>query len=166
MNTRIRSIVVAVTLLSLTSGCSGMRNFLFGRGARCGTCSAISGPASNPGYDNRGQAPCSPESQSPCNQSVVGVPHNGCGCNAAYGSAYAGQCECGGETQYTTDPYLSGGTMPYEGQIIGETVTGGQVYPNSVAPIQPDGFDVRARKFDSDGNRILWEEPLPPNTSL
>ncbi len=78
-----------------------------------------------------------------------------------------------------TDPYLTGevgsGVMPYNGQIISDQVVGeqviggqnlgGQSYPSSTAPIQPDNFN--ARKFDSDGNRILWEEPLPQGpTSL
>jgi hypothetical protein len=59
--------------------------------------------------------------------------------------------------------------MPYNGQIIRDTVIdqqpiGGQAYPGT-APIQPDDFS--ARKFDSDGNKILWEEPLPKsNTAL
>lgn len=73
--------------------------------------------------------------------------------------------------QIVTDPYLqghvSGGTM--SDQAYGDQVISGQVYPNAstpiqpVQPVQPDNFN--ARKFDSDGNRILWEEPLPKGTN-
>ncbi len=47
MNTRICSVIASVTLLTLSSGCGGTRNFLFGRGARCGMCrpSAATAPA-------------------------------------------------------------------------------------------------------------------------
>lgn len=64
-----------------------------------------------------------------------------------------------------TDPYLQGGVSggAVSNPIVGEQVIDGQVYPQSVTPVQPDDFS--ARKFDSDGNRILWEEPLPKGTT-
>jgi hypothetical protein len=67
------------------------------------------------------------------------------------------------------DPYTSGaivgGATPYDGQFLGDQVIGGQPVPTPAAPIQADDFS--ARKFDSDGNRILWEQPLPQGaTSL
>jgi len=52
-----------------------------------------------------------------------------------------GDCGCGGATSVVTDPY-----MVQPGQIIdGNTV------------IQEDDFT--ARRFDTDGARIIWEEP-------
>ena len=248
MNTRICSVIASVTLLILSSGCGGTRNFLFGRGARCGACgpSASTAPAytTAPTYGQpqplvsipnapafpaapyqprcrlfggqpRPQQPvaCEPyagcECQNPCGNVYTegcGTCSSGCGtCNSYPGGcgecAVASPCGgCGGGCgggPVVTDPYMSGeiggGSMPYNGQIIsdqviGEQVIGGQViggqviggqviggqviggqviggqgYPSSTAPIQADDF--RARKFDSDGNRILWEEPLPQGTT-
>lgn len=69
--------------------------------------------------------------------------------------------------QVIMDPYLqsevSSGTVGTP--IVSDQIIEGQVYPNTVTPVQPDNFS--ARKFDSDGNRILWEEPIPKgSTSL
>jgi hypothetical protein len=71
-----------------------------------------------------------------------------------------------------SDPYLN--SSPSLGAPPlgpGERIIGTQPIPQNVAPgrsfpaapIQPDGF--QARKFDSDGNKILWEEPLPSGTT-
>lgn len=242
MNTRICSVIASVTLLTLSSGCGGTRNFLFGRGARCGACRpGVTAPAytSAPTYGptqpvvttpNAGVGPVGPYQprwrlfgRQPRYQTPVATaPTGGCGCNGyqgdicgghAYadncccgdhGVTYGGDCHCGGGCggcggcaggggcggcgggrgcggyggfadgygQVVTDPYLQGdivgGTMPYNGQIISDPAVGGQViggqgYPSSPAPIQSDNFN--ARKFDSDGNRILWEEPLPQGTT-
>ncbi len=132
MNTRICSVVATVTLLMMTTGCSGMRNFLFGRGARCGS--------SNPAPAAQ-QQPCGGNTYAPqmnCNPGVVSVPQGGCGtCGETYGSAYLGGCGCG--TTYSNDPYMSGevmGSMPYPGQVIDVTegVVGGDNFGPRVAP--------------------------------
>lgn len=187
MNTRTFSVVVFASLLTLTSGCGGVRNFLFGRGARCGLCQK-----GTPQFGNTMQAPApygpaaaptcqTPPYQAPSwNHGVATAPSAGCGCNDyagstcgqcqsnTYGSAYGGSCGCGvfgGYENVVADPYMSGqvvnGTVYGGGQIISDTVVGGptvggQVYPSP--PVQNDNF--QARKFDSDGNRILWEEPI------
>ena len=126
---------------------------------------------------------------------IGGQAHAGnpCGSCADYGMTYgggecAGECssecssECGGGCgggcgnvvggygPVVTDPYTNGGivggSVPYNG-VVGEQVIGGQVYPGTTAPIQSDNFDTRvnSQKFDSDGNRILWEQPLPQGTT-
>ena len=183
MNNRIFPVIAVVTLMALSSGCSGMRNFLFGRGARCGLCNTLSNVT--PQFGNTMQAPYGQQTYAP--QSAA--PSRGCGLTRLFGRGQAnaaptcgpcgeghvmqyGDCgcgnvcgnSCGGGTYggVVTDPYMSGqvidGSMPYEGQIVGEST-----YPGSAAPIQSDDFS--ARKFDSDGNRILWEEPLPPGVT-
>jgi hypothetical protein len=105
-------------------------------------------------------------------------PADGCGCNDYAGNAYDGavysgrpcgtcgnlnDCGCGGTVggygPAVNDPYMLGGGQIIGEQVIGGQVIGGQAYPSPTAPIQSDDFS--ARKFDSDGNRILWEEPLP-----
>tara|TARA_R110002049_G_scaffold27321_2_gene94300 strand:+ start:538325 stop:538669 length:345 start_codon:yes stop_codon:yes gene_type:complete len=111
---------------------------------------------------------------------MVSMPQASCGCNgyvdggsATYGSAYGGDCQCQSYGGVVSDPYLSSGTVvPYGEQIIGEQILGEQIvgdqviggtsYPNGSAPIQSEW---QARKFDTDGNKILWEEPLPPGAT-
>jgi len=157
MNTRICSVVMVVTLVSLSSGCSGMRNFLFGRGARCGLCNSNPGGMTGPQFGNTMQAPCG---CGPTGQPYAG-PSQGCG-TEQYGPApYAGggySCgSCGAQPSADcgcgyADPYMSSG-------VIG-IPQGGQVAP----PIQGDDFS--ARRFDNDGSRIIWEEPYSNGTSL
>ncbi len=194
MNTRICSFIAVVTIVSLSSGCSGMRNFLFGRGARCGLCNSSSNPMPAPAYGAPAQAPCGQAQSGPapcaqpaptcptqgCFGNMMGAPADGCGCNSYAGNVYdsqvyagrpcgtcgtAGDCGCGGVVDsyapVINDPYMQGGVISgtVDGQIVGEQIIGGQPYPSTTAPVQADNFS--ARKFDSDGNRILWEEPLP-----
>ena len=86
---------------------------------------------------------------------------------------YAGDCGCNAPGHYgpnvVSDPYLS--SEYHGGQVIGESVIGSPVVEGGVigtpalpsVPVQTDDFT--ARKVDSDGNKILWEEPLPPGTT-
>lgn len=165
MNTRILSIVAVVTLVSTSSGCSGMRNFLFGKGARCGLCNSTPGGSPGPQFGNTMQAPCGAPS---CGQPLAGPspgyagPPQGCGSDGYASGPYAGggyscgtcgtpmsgDCGCG-----YSDPYMSGGTVGVP-----------QSAPTMVPQIQGDDFS--ARRFDNDGSRILWEEPYYGGTSL
>ncbi len=159
MNNRICAVIATATLLTLLSGCSGLRNRLFGRGARCGLCSRLSGPTSA----SCGPAPCEP--QQPCNQNAAPAPYTSAGqcgsCGQTYGAAdglaYGGGCGC---NQSAADPYLStwsNGSTPYDGQIINYGVTGdGVVVGNGTT--YSDGFVPR---IDAQGNQILGEQPLP-----
>lgn len=200
MNIRIGSIMMAATLIATSTGCGTMKNFLFGRGARCGLCSSLPIPK----FGNMASAPCStglcpsspvaapayapaPAYQSPiCNSApIAGSP---CGCenyaDHSHGSEIysSGMCGCGqhggqsyGDETYlgesygpiSSDPYLNSGQI-IEGSVpnYGQPIPNGTSYPlNStpqsypIVPSQSDGF--QARKVDSDGNKILWEEPLP-----
>lgn len=113
MNRRVFTIVLFVTIVPLGTGCSGMKNFIFGRGAPCGIC-------------NRGALP------------MTGS-HDPCGCPP--------------------------GTHTYRG--IGESVCGQEYLDPYTQPNAPaDGFS--ARKFDSDGSQIIWEEtePVEPEKNL
>jgi hypothetical protein len=105
-----------------------------------------------------------------CGDSYVG---GGCGCesNLHYGSADYG---INGYDMGTVDPYSNGaslGTLVPGQQYNGETVIDAQPIPQGGVPVQsyPSSPNVsdgnwQARKFDSDGNKILWEEPLPSGT--
>ncbi|MCG8653556.1 MAG: hypothetical protein MI861_27210 [Pirellulales bacterium] len=125
MNARIGSIVatVTLTLLTLTSGGCGMRQFFFGRGAQCGTCGYPAAPQPNYNTAPRGPyQPASPQAGCGC-QNYSGVAANQCGtCGQIYSSALPGTCGCNGE--YVLDPYQSGTLLPMDGQIIDNEVTG------------------------------------------
>ncbi|WP_222436145.1 hypothetical protein [Rubripirellula reticaptiva] len=130
-----------------------------------GTCGLA--PTVSPSY----APPFAPTYQAP--QSVVTAPP--CGCqqyadNSCPSDVYSsGTCGCGnpiggyssdsyGPSNYApsvSDPYLSSGQiMGDSGYSLGAPV---ESYPSS--PI-PTG-EWNARKIDTDGNQILWEEPLP-----
>ena len=144
MNTRIYTVIAIMTLMSFSTGCTGIKNFLFGRGARCGLCN-LGGLA--PQFGNAMQAP---NGQTPCQQP-------GCGCNGN-GQVYSAQScgGCGVNNYGVADPYQSGqvmgGAIPQSGQVMG----------GSGVSIQADSFN--ARRFDNDGSRILWEEPVNSNS--
>ncbi len=65
----------------------------------------------------------------------------------------------------------------YNGGVIQGQVMPGNSYPGNAAPVQQDDFDPRpssnypgqenyqTRKFDTDGKKILWEEPLPAGSN-
>ena len=147
MNTRICSVIAIMTLVTFSSGCTGIKNFLFGRGARCGLCS---GGSVAPQFGNAMQAPnpSGPYQQSAggCNGQVYSAqPCNGCGATAP------NNCGCG--NYGVADPYQSGQMIPQNGQMMG----------GAGGPMQTDSFN--ARKFDADGSRILWEES-PASNSL
>ena len=86
----------------------------------------------------------------PCGNGYAADP---CGSGYAAGtSGYGGDVSGYGTVR---DPYLNGyadgATIPYEGQVI-EGVT------------SPDNF--QARRFDSDGNVIIYEDPMPPGAVI
>ena len=139
MNTRICSVIAIMTLVSFSTGCTGIKNFLFGRGARCGLCN---GGSLAPQFGTAMQAPNPNGScQQPAGyngQVYSAQPCGGCG------STVPNHCGCG--NYGVADPYQSGEVIPQNGQVMGGTGV----------PMQTDGFN--ARKFDTDGSRILWEE--------
>lgn len=175
MNNRTGPVIAVLMLTMLSSGCARTRTFLFGRGARCGAPNQASAPAyssPSPGpcaqtrpyqptpyqAPMRYQAPMSYQPQMPYQYQAPACsppPQElGCGCGYEYSPPvyYGGSCPTCGEV--VSDPYLSGGAIPYDGQIIGS-----EIISDGTVPIQPDDFE--ARKFDSDGNPIIWEAPLP-----
>ena len=162
MMARIFPILTVATLLTLTTGCSGMQSFLFGRGARCGLCNRLStagqalnpfapapgsqptcnqSPYAQPGY---GQAPRGVSPQAP----AYGVPHPGAyatapGCNSCVGSGtHGGDCGCGNVVHG-----YRGVIDPYSDVYYGDD------------GIPTDGFYPR----DSNGLPILGEDVPAPD---
>ncbi|TWT93044.1 hypothetical protein [Neorhodopirellula pilleata] len=190
MSIRTFTIVTLVIVTSSATGCGGMRNFLFGRGAQCGLCNRIGavGNAINPlapapgiapstcgappsrgcGLFNRNPAPvyappvaCSPV---PCGDECVGSGYGYGGyVDGGYVSGMPGDCQTcapygGYESGAVHDPYLSapviGNEYPVDGYSGGGIPSEGWYQ----RPTTPYG----ARKFDSQGDEIISESPLPP----
>jgi len=167
MNKRMMTVLMAGLLVTTVSGCGRMRNFLFGRGARCGLCNQVSLPP-NPLLPRA--VPAAPQ----CNQPTYVQPQYGqpqaapapgpCSCspapcNNACGSGYA-------PNAYGTDSYGPGvcGSGVGQGTVMpGQPIYGGEWTPRegyqSNYPVDP--YD-NGYKIDKDGARILNEEPLPP----
>ncbi|MEM9585786.1 MAG: hypothetical protein AAGA03_00780 [Planctomycetota bacterium] len=164
MNARILPVVLTLTLLSLTTGCSGMRNFFFGRGASCGLCNRLStaGQALNP-FAPAPTAPAIAPPQAPCNT-----------CPAPYASGYAAaptyapapQVDCGCAPGYIGSG-VYGSACPSDVCGSGEVVGGyGAVYGDvGSGVILGDNFQSRnyaAQRVDERGDVIISEDPLPP----
>ncbi len=165
MNNRFILVVMTAAVVTTTSGCTPFRNFFFGRGAECGLCNRLSTPL-------RRQAPPA-AAQPTCNQPLAAQPRyvpqpSVYGCNpnpCATGYVPAGQTM----RAYPADPYCCGTGYAAGGIVDGQ----GYVQPYSgvwqPAPTDAQGYrtnymgypDVGYR-VDEDGNRIVYEDPLPP----
>jgi hypothetical protein len=119
---------------------------------------------------------------------MVVAPPAGCGCEVAP-PVYAPEPVCGFESYggFINDPYLSGGVVTEgvvgngvivdngmvidngmvmgDGMVMGEYPSGTSIQGTTV----PDNFSTRidsqgyqSNKYDTDGARIISEEPLPP----
>lgn len=155
MNNRIAMIIVAGGLLFGTTGCSGMRDFLFGRGARCGLCRPLSSPILN------SVAPAAPCGPSPVYAPVQSYPQAYAGnCTTCYAPSV--DCGCGSEgiihSGIASDPYLNPTGVVSSGMMDSGVVVGSP----GIVPSGPvnDG-NWTARRYDTDGNMIISEDPLP-----
>lgn len=151
MNKQLATVVATLSLLVSTGGCSGMRNFLFGRGAACGSCASANptyglAPPADPGC---GYEPTCGYEQAPgpfaCLRGGYGKSQGQQTCNAGP------DCGCGGATgahmpsnvDYygagVNDPYAQGGEV-IQDQVIGNGYNGypieGQVVPDGFVPGQ------------------------------
>jgi hypothetical protein len=175
MNKRIGAVIAVATLVTLSTGCCGMKNFCFGRGARCGLCTKLSNV--RPQFGNVLQAPCGqtpytqPQYAAPayqdaaqgeceCNQHAAPAYADSGACGTCYGSSYGNSADNYGPV--VADPYLNGEVIHGGGQVYGSPVEGSPVYGNPGSTIDDFNSRVNSRKVDADGNKILWEEPLPP----
>lgn len=177
MKNRVVIVVTVVCLVSTSTGCGTVRNFLFGRGARCGQCSLLSRPSSLTG----GAVAAAPTCNTPTYVQpsfTANLDQGSCGCNGTISADTCGSGVIGSGSSYGPvldgSPVVSGyPTDPYSGTVIGSSVLPGTVYGGG--PIYGDNFYPADRassfyggypetgyKVDRDGNRILYEEPLPP----
>tara|TARA_R110002073_G_scaffold6540_9_gene38475 strand:- start:9289 stop:9867 length:579 start_codon:yes stop_codon:yes gene_type:complete len=179
MNTRFVSVVASVMLLLVSSGCGTLRQFWFGRGARCGLCNTTQSilPA-RPGLLSQA-APCAPAPYAPVvpqpQVPLAVAPNAGCECNTyagpelGCGSEVAAKCpNCNSVSsgygsdvgsygyQSSRDQYGNVVNDPYlQGEIVGSSVyDNGTIYGNPSNIISDD--------FDARGDRIISRDPLPP----
>lgn len=155
MNVRFVAIVATVTIVATSGGCSGMRNFLFGRGAACGVC-----PSQGPAYGMPGpelgcgmEPGCGYEPVCGHEGGHVGGLRRGCGLFGGGTCNGSDSCGCGSQghgyapnsygaySGVVNDPYAFGG------EVIGSEAIGGPYngYPGAVYPgtIVGDNFDTR-----------------------
>ncbi|MEL6109732.1 MAG: hypothetical protein AAFU85_27290 [Planctomycetota bacterium] len=150
MNNRILLVVTTAAVLSTSTGCGVFRNFLFGRGARCGLCNRLSAPAQQ-------TAPAAIPAAPTCNTPTYVQPQQPqahCGCN---NYVPANPCD-----PYLTQNHACGPVG--SGAILGDApIYGDGFQPRSQSSLRPS-VDPYAQgyKVDNDGARIIHEDPLPP----
>lgn len=178
MNFRLITVMTAVLVITTSSGCSGMRNFLFGRGAACGNCPTPGMTAGiEPGCGHEqgcghefgcGHEPGCGHEASPGWRPMSGL-HGGCGLFRGAGICNGSSaCNCGGRAPQGYQSGFSGmGSDPYSsypGEIVGSEIIGdtyggypGAVTPGNVVPgtISGDNFGARS------GERIIGVDPQP-----
>ncbi len=194
MNTRFVTTVTSVLLLSVSSGCCNLKQFWFGRGAKCGLCNKLSGPpkltfpalpqvAAPQPYAPVMPQPyaVAPQASCPCTEHprTYFQPEPGCGMEVAadcprcnqYGSAYGdivGDIGHGSSVDsygpVVHDPYL-------QNDIVGSSVMPyeGQIIGSPTyngAPVYSGQGIAPADSFDARGDRIINAEPLPPGATL
>lgn len=134
MKIQVVALVAALTIVTTSTGCSGMRNFLFGRGAACGICPsqapAHQAPTYLPpaaelgcgyepscgyepgcGYEgNVGQAPRLFGSHRGCGLLGGGLCNGSSGCNCGSGPSHSmGNYGAHGFGGMVNDPYMMDG---------------------------------------------------------
>lgn len=179
MNTRIFSIVVAATLMTVSTGCSGMRNFLFGRGARCGLCSSATAPA--PAYTSPAPTYTAPAPNQyqpapysvPANQYAAPAPcqsappayqnqRSRCGLRNWFGwgrnVSPPAQAPCQGGCQgYSPCTSCYGSDYLGDGGSIGDCGCGGDCGSGGATSIVTDPYMVQPGQI-IDGNTVIQED--------
>ena len=156
MKTRFLTIIATLTVLSVTPGCGVLRQFWFGRGARCGNGALTQGPLANLRNRVQQQGQVALPTTGTCQQQpVVAAPGTlagpNCGCAPAYAGAVCGhesacglESACGIESYggVINDPYLNGGIVSggvvnggiVDGGIVNGGIVGGEIIGGSIAP--------------------------------
>ncbi len=164
MNFRLITMMTAVLVTTAGSGCSGMRNFLFGRGAACGANCAT------PGYVEPGcghEIACGTEvgcgTELGCGHEPAPAPHGFGGCGLLKGLGICkGSDACGCGNHGSGSGYYSGyapmGSDPYaryEGEVVGSEVIG-ETYGGYPGPVVREGIV---------GETVLPGTTIVPGTS-
>ncbi|MEO1614258.1 MAG: hypothetical protein AAFV88_00325 [Planctomycetota bacterium] len=153
MNKRLVMVLLSMTVITTSSGCAPFRNFFFGRGAKCGLCTRITAPFQKSApLAAPAAAPCqTPTYVQPLPQPCAPAPQCGCGPGTyqGYGPAVPGTTG----SMYAPDPYMN------------NVVPNQPIYGDSFVPRTLDyqsNYPSQGYKLDKNGDRIIYEEPLPP----
>jgi hypothetical protein len=161
MNVRFVALIATVAVITTSSGCSGMRNFLFGRGAACGVC-----PSQGPGYGLPGpelgcgmEPGCGYEPTCGHEPPRFGGLRRGCGLFGGGICRGSDSCGCGANAHpgvtsgYGAFPGVVNDPYMYDGAVIGSEMIGGPYngYPNTIV----------GDNFDSRGGQIMSVDPTP-----
>jgi hypothetical protein len=163
MNKQLATVLATVSLLVVTSGCSGMKNFLFGRGAACGSC----------GSANAGNTMAPPEAgcgyEPTCGHEGMPAPQPRSGCRLFNGkqTCNAGpNCECGG----STGAYMPSNVDYYGGEVHDPYAYGGEVIGSEVMGNGYNGYPVQGQvvpdNFDTRGGIITSPAPVTGGSVL
>lgn len=189
MNFRLITVMTAVLAIATSSGCSGMRGFLFGRGAACGNCPTPGMTAGiEPGCGHEmgcghelgcghemgcGLEPGCGREASPGWRPMSGL-HGGCGlfrgagiCNGSSACSCGGRAPQGYQSGYQgmgVDPYAT-----YSGEIVGSEIVGetyggypGAVTPGTIVPGTVVPGTISGDNFSPrSGERIIGVDPQP-----
>ncbi|MCO8121494.1 hypothetical protein NHH03_07080 [Stieleria sp. TO1_6] len=177
MNNRIVTLVMAAALVTTTTGCGPIRNFLFGQGAQCGLCNRVAAPfqplapsavpagprCNTPTYLQPRFAPqqqrcaperCAPERYGPAPY-AQGPSQGSCGCNQSPCQT-PNQCNsCGNGSGYgpSGETVINGyGYDPYSSDVIGNGVVSDTVIEGQ--PIYSDTW--MPAPLDSSGVRANY----------
>ncbi len=153
------ALVAALTIVTTATGCSGMRNFLFGRGASCGIC-PTQGPACQqtpawtpptpelgcgfepgcgmePGCGHEGSFGHNHRGLRGCGLLGGGLCNGSSGCNC--GSSFSGSH--GAHSGNFSDPYAFGGS-PVGSEFVVDPYNG---YPQTIYPGSTSGGEWQGR---------------------
>lgn len=176
MKNRMILVVMTATLISTSTGCGPIRNFLFGRGAGCGLCNRLAAPA--PFLRGPAAVPAAPTCNTPTYiQPGYAAPQTDCGCPTPCQSADVCGNASGYGPVYQPGEVISGyGADPYNVAPVP-----GAIYPSTIVPGYSDDFGPRSSvigsgtvtsqypnwsgqgyRTDKHGDRIIHEDPLPP----
>jgi hypothetical protein len=189
MNIRIVATVAILAVMATSGGCSGMRNFLFGRGAACGPgpaaavpmyglpgiergCGMERGCGFEPGCGYElgcGYEPGCGYEATPRHRPFAGL-RGGCGLLRGHGScAGSAACGCGHHGSYMPGQYdaYSGAVhdpYSYGGAAIGSQIVGDSFggYPSTIQPgMLFPGSGSMGDNFNLRGETIIDGSMLP-----
>lgn len=171
MNKLIGTFLATLSLLVSSGGCSGMRNFLFGRGAACTSC-ATAAPSYTPyahaepscgyeptcGYEpSCGHEPVCGYETAP--MGLIDRLHSGCGLLNGRGTC-GGSPGCGCSTP--TQTYMNPVVDPYAGVMQDTYGCGGEVIGSQVISDGYTGYPtVTSDNFNARSGSVINSIPTP-----
>ncbi len=150
MNKQFATSLAALTLVVSTGGCSGMRHFLFGRGAACSSCAA----APTYGIAAPLEPSCGYEPTCGYERPLAGLHRGQATCNAAPDCA----CHSGSQS------YMPSEVGSYSSQVHDPYAYGGEVVGSEVMGDSYNGYTPQGYPIYSNQGTVLNEGMVPGAT--